>query len=155
MPRKPKSPPHVTPSSPQPTARGAFDFRITLQGGVTPRYAKALESSLLDYLAARDLESSGTELQLTISSADRGLTLDDQVALLIWLVEDLVPGRVELGPVTPRSGIAAVQGEVPFVRVQLSDLTLIPIAWLYRAGRLDADQILKMLGGFTCTGSIH
>jgi len=155
MPKKSTSSTHLPRPLPQSRLNGAFDVRITLRGGVSPKYARALERGLLDYLVARDLEASGSQLHLTVSSSDRELTTDDQVALLVWLIDDLVPASVELGPVKPRSARTTEEGEIPVVRVNLSELTLIPMAWLYRAGRLDADQMLKMMGEFTCTSSVH
>jgi hypothetical protein len=41
------------------------------------------------------------------------------------------------------------------VRAQSSDLMLIPMIWLYRAARVDARQVLQMLGGFTTISTVH
>jgi hypothetical protein len=153
MSRKSKIPPPI----PQPAAEPTLGFTIwiTLRRGMSPQSEQAFERGLADYMDSRDLQWWGTHLCAAIGSDDRSLSEEDQVDLLIWLVDGLTSATVEIGRLGPNTGMPARRDSVPVVRVQSSDLMLIPIVWLYRAGRVNATQVLDMLGGFVTTSTVH
>jgi hypothetical protein len=135
-----------------------FALWITLLRGISPHDELHFERELADYLDTRDLQWWGTHLHAVIWCADRELTETDQVDLLVWLIENYTPTAVQLGPLGPLGSSPALPSRtnsIPVVRAQFSDLTVIPISWLYRAGRASARQVLEMLGGYTTAGAVH
>jgi hypothetical protein len=135
-----------------------FSLWITLLRGISPHDELRFERELADYLDARDLQWWGTHLHAGIWCADRELTETDQVDLLVWLIENYTPTVVQmsaLGSLGANPAPPNRADSVPVVRAQFSDLTVIPISWLYRAGRATARQVLEMLGGYTTASSVH
>jgi len=155
MSRKPKMPPPLP--MPQPDAEPVLGFTIwiTPRRGLSPQAEQAFERGFADYLDSRDLQWWGTHLCVAIGSDHRSLTEEDQVDVLMWLVEAWASAIVEIGRLGPHTGMPARRDALPVVRVQSSDLMLIPIVWLYRAGRVNAKQVLDMLGGFVTTSTVH
>jgi len=147
----------MPPLSPEPDAEPTLGFTIwiTLRRGISPQAEQVFERSLADYMDSRDLQWWGTHLCATVRSDDRDLTESDQVDLLLWLVEGVTPTTVEIGPLSPGTGMPARRDSLAVVRAQSSDLMLIPMIWLYRAGRVNAKQVLEMLGGFNTTCTVH
>ena len=132
-----------------------FTIWITLWRGISPQEEQVFERSLTDYLDSRDLQWWGTHLCAAVRCDDRDLTDSDQVDLLLWLVDGVSPRSVEIGRLSPGTGMPARRDSTPVVRAQSSDLMLIPMIWLYRAGRVDAKQVLEMLGGFNTICTVH
>lgn len=155
MSRKSKTPP--PPPTPQPDAEPVLGFTvwITPRRGLSPQAEQAFERGFADYLDSRDLQWWGTHLCVAIGSDDRSLSEEDQVDVLIWLLDGWTSATVEIGGLAPHTGLPARRDALPVVRVQASDLMLIPIVWLYRAGRVNAKQVLEMLGGFVTTCTVH
>lgn len=135
-----------------------FSLWITLTRGISLRDEQRFERELADYLDARDLQWWGTHLHAAIWGAERELTEADQVDLLVWLIDNFTPTVVRIGPLGPlgdRLTPTSRTDSMPVVRALFSDLTVIPISWLYRAGRANARQVLEMLGGYTTASPVH
>ena len=148
---------NMPPTMPRPDTDPTLGFtiRINLRRGISPHAEQAFERSLSDYMDSRDLQWQGTHLCAAVRCDDRDLSASDQVDLLLWLVEGVTPTIVEIGPLISGAAMAERGNSVPVVRAQSSDLMLIPMIWLYRAGRVNAKQVLEMLGGFNTTGTVH
>jgi hypothetical protein len=153
MSRKSKMPPPM----PQPADESTqgFTIWIHLRRGISPRSEQAFERDLADYLESRSLLWWGTQLHAEVGSDDHELTETDQVDLLFWLIESPTSATVEIGQLGPHTGMPACRGSLPVVRVQSSDLMLVPMMWLYRAGRIKASHVLEMLGGYAMTSPVH
>jgi hypothetical protein len=147
MSRKSKMPPPMPQPANEPMQ--GFTIWITLRRGISPRSEQMFERDLADYLESRSLLWSGTQLHAEVGADDHDLTETDQVDLLFWLIESPTPSTVEIGQLRPHTGMLARRGSLPVVRVQSSELMLIPMICLYRAGRIDAKHVLEMLGGHT------
>jgi len=84
----------------------------------------------------------------------RSLTATDQVDLIVWLSDDMVPVTVLLSPLSATIDRPAVR-DAGCVRADGSDLTLIPLTWLYRCRRITAEMFLQILGGFVRPAVVH
>jgi hypothetical protein len=132
-----------------------FTVWLTPSPATTSAEQSRFQRRIEDYLSEHDLLASGAQLQMLIWADDRSLSATDQVDLLIWAVEQPGVTAVELGPLVPHTGAPGERGSQPMVVARFSDLCLIPIVWLYRASRLNAQQVIEMLGGFRSTATVH
>jgi hypothetical protein len=153
MSRKSKMPPPMPQPADEPTQ--GFTIWITVRRGISPYSEQVFERDLADYMESRLLVWWGTQLHAEVWSDDRDLTESDQVDLLFWLIESPTPTTVEIGQLGPHTGMPFRRGALPVVRVQSSDLMLIPMIWLYRAGRITAKHVLEMVGGYTTRSVVH
>lgn len=133
----------------------AFTVWITPPRGATSHMRATFVRQLEDYLIGQDIQSRGGFQQLLVWSDERSLTAGDQVNLLLWLINQAGAAAAEIGPLQSHSGAPSERGSQPVLQARFGDLALIPISWLYACGRLDADLVIRTLGGFRATVTLH
>jgi hypothetical protein len=131
--------------------RKAFAVRLRPSPLISAGERKALERELLDQVEAMGFELNGEFPAFQVCAPGRGLTADEQVAMLDWLIDR--PGLVALTMDLP--GWARAQGEGCVIEVPVGDLGLIGLTMLYRMRRISAPLYLQILGGFACPTAVH
>lgn len=107
------------------------------------------------YLEVCGLMRSMNPLHALIWSPERSLTLDDQIGMFVWMLEDRRAHDVEIGALQQHAGIPAQRDRVAQLPATLGDLALMPMASLYKASRLSAEQVIAMLGGYRPPVVLH
>lgn len=145
----------------------AFALELELRPGLPLQDSRKLERRLEDYAEAQGLQFEGTQLRHLVSAPDRPVSVDDQVALIDWLIDQ--PGliAVRLGPISGRAE-AGVDGEgqgegqdegqggdTAFLQIRSGDIALIGLTLLYRCGRITAALYLQILGGYVRPARCH
>ncbi|MBI5718708.1 MAG: hypothetical protein HZC37_13590 [Burkholderiales bacterium] len=133
--------------------RVGFMLRLEVRPGLPPKDCRDLERRLEDYAEQRDLLLSGHQLVHLVTAADRPLSVNDQVALLDWLVD--LPGlvSVRVGPLVSERELH--DEESAFLQVLPGELALIGLTLLYRCGRITPALYLQILGGCVRPAHIH
>ena len=131
-----------------------FTLRILARPGLGPAAEEAFADRLEAYMSEHELFTRGGPLCCVVWCPERSLTATDQVDLIDWLAGDLVPVTVLLSPLSTVLDRPA-PSEDGCVRVDGSDLTLIPLTWLYRCRRISAELFLQILGGFVRPAVVH
>jgi hypothetical protein len=116
---------------------------------------QAFRRGLDRYLESCGLTRTLNPLHTLISSPERILTLDDQIGLLAWMVEDSRAIGVEIGALQQQTGIPSQRDRVAQLPAMFSDHALFPMVSLYQAGRLCAEQVVEMLGGYHAPVALH
>ena len=139
-----------------------FALQLDVLPGLPLAECRRLERRLEDYAEAQGLRFEGTQLRHVVSSPERGVSVNDQVALLDWLVDQPGLVGVRLGPIAPVSalGEASADPDEPgdegaFVQVRTGDLALIGLTLLYRCGRIAPVLYLQILGGYVRPVHVH
>lgn len=107
------------------------------------------------HLGSRGLLRSMNPLHTLVWSHERSLSLDDQIDLLVWLIEDRRAIGVELGALQPHAGVPAQRDRVAQLPAMFGGHTLLSMTRLYKAGRLRAEQVVEMLGGYRAPVTLH
>jgi len=141
----------------------AFALELELRPGLPLQDSRKLERRLEDYAEAQGLQFEGTQLRHLVSAPDRQVSVDDQVALIDWLIDQ--PGliAVRLGPIGGRAeagadGEGQVEGQggdAAFIQIRSGDIALIGLTLLYRCGRITAALYLQILGGYVRPARCH
>jgi hypothetical protein len=71
------------------------------------------------------------------------------------MIEDRRAIAVEIGALQLHTGIPSQRDRVAQLPAMFGDHALIPMANLYRAGRLCAEQVVEMLGGYHAPVALH
>jgi hypothetical protein len=100
-----------------------------------------------DYLSELRLSMTGVPLCLVLWSEERSLSATDQVDFIEWLISDPIAPTVVLSPLSECTHVVADRGSA-WLRADATDMTLIPLTWLYSIHRISAEQYLQILGGF-------
>jgi hypothetical protein len=137
-----------------------FALQLELRPGLPLAECRRLERRLEDYAEAQDLHIEGTQLHHVVSAPGRPVGVDDQVALLDWLVDQSGVVAVRLGPIgtlqsLPDTGGAAGQGDAAFIHVHTVDVALIGVTLLYRCARITPTLYLQILGGYVRPAQVH
>ena len=141
-----------------------FALQLELRPGLPLAECRQLERRLEDYAEAQDLHIEGTQLHHVVSAPGRPVGVDDQVALLDWLVDQAGVVAVRLGPIGPIWSLDALnaaddaalgQGTGAFVHVHTVDVALIGLTLLYRCARITPTLYLQILGGYVRPAQIH
>jgi hypothetical protein len=85
-------------------------------------------------------------------------TLESQSLLgfTIWITPFRGVTPVQLATFQRRlENYLSERSSLPVVLAQFGDLCVVPIAWLYNASRLKADQVIEMQGGYRSTATLH
>lgn len=129
-----------------------FALELELRPGLQLPDFRRLERRLEDYAEAQGLQFVGTQLHHRVSAPDRPVGVNDQVALIDWLVDQPGLVAIRLGPITALAQFDAVgQGEgndSAFIQVRTGDFALIGLTLLYRCGRITPTLYLQILGGY-------
>jgi hypothetical protein len=131
----------------QPEPRLGFTVWIQPRPGIHPSAESAFARRLDDYLSERRLSMAGAPLCLVLWSEERSLGAVDQVDFIEWLISDPISPTVVLSPLSERIDVVADRG-AGWLRADVTDMTLIPLTWLYSIHRISAEQYLQILGGF-------
>ena len=158
MPRRAESPPRQRRAQ-----RADLTFALELQ--VRPSLSwpegRQLERRLQDYAEAQGLRIEGTQLRHLVSATDRPVSINDQVALIDWLVDQPGLVGVRVGAISPRD---SEEDDVPldeegapqaFVQLRTCDLVVIGLTLLYRCGRIAPALYLQILGGYVRPVHLH
>ena len=158
MPRRAESPPRRRRAQ-----RADLTFALELQ--VRPSLSwpegRQLERRLQDYAEAQGLRIEGTQLRHLVSATDRPVSINDQVALIDWLVDQPGLVGVRVGAISPRD---SEEDDVPldeegapqaFVQLRTCDLVVIGLTLLYRCGRIAPALYLQILGGYVRPVHLH
>lgn len=130
-----------------PQAAAGFSVELDFSPVARLSQVRELEREIEDYADAHDLLIYGTQQRLTVHAQNRPATVEDQVALIDWLVDRPGLSRVRVSPL--KAEVAQGGDEKGgYVQVASGDLAVIGVTLLYRLGRLKADQYLQLLGGF-------
>lgn len=136
-------------------------FALTLETDPGLPYAECrqLERCLEDYAEAHGLQLLGHQLHQLVCAPNRPVSVNDQVALIDWVID--LPGlvAVRLGPIVPMSEAPQAPEEGvdddAFVQVRAGDVALIGLTLLYRCGRIAPSLYLQILGGYVRPASTH
>ncbi len=120
-----------------------FIVELDAAPGTSLARVRDLERALEDYAEDHALDINGMQLKFVVHALGRSTTAEDQVALLDWLVDRPGLRRVRLGALR-RPGA----GQGGHLDVASGDMAVIAVTMLYRLGRLRAEQLLQILGGF-------
>lgn len=151
-----KSPPPVLPQHlDAPDSGLGFTVWVHLARAASAAEVRLYRDSLDRFLDVHGLSRSMNPLHMLVWAVDRSLTLADQIELLVWMVHDGRAAALEIGPLQMHMGLPAGRDRVPTLPARLADNSLLSMAWLYRAGRLPAEQCLAMLGGFQGPVTLH
>ena len=131
----------------QPEPLLGFTVWIQPRPGIHPSAESDFARRLDDYLSERRLSMTGAPLCLVLWSEDRSLSAVDQVDLIEWLISDPISPTVVLSPLSGQTHVVADRG-AGWLRADVTDMTLIPLTWLYSVRRISAEQYLQILGGF-------
>ena len=142
------------PNATPPELHLGFTAWIQPRPGLYPSAESAFARRLEDYLAERNLSMTGGPLCLVLWSDERSLSAIDQVDFIEWLVNDPIVPTVVLSPLNERTD-AVADRRAGWLRVDVMDMNLIPVTWLYRIHRISADQYLQILGGFVRPAVTH
>jgi hypothetical protein len=107
------------------------------------------------YLESYGMTRTLNPLHALICSPERSLTLNDQINLLVWMIEDRRALGVEIGALQLHTGIPSQRDRVAQLPAMFEDQALVPMASLYKAGRLYAEQVVEMLGGYHAPVALH
>lgn len=145
----------------RPTREDSQCFALTLETDPGLPYAECrhLERHLEDYAEAQGLLLLGHQLRQLVCAPDRPVSVNDQVALIDWVIN--LPGlvAVRLGPIVPMSESPTPPEDGmdadAFVQVRAGDIALIGLTLLYRCGRIAPSLYLQILGGYVRPASTH
>jgi hypothetical protein len=138
----------------KPLEHQCFTLWITPRPGLTLSDELDFVRRLEDYLRERELEMTGGPLHTVVSSASRSLTATDQVDLIVGLVRDPVVERVAVSPLL-RSGSRPAEREAGYIEAPSLDVPVIALTILYGCGRVSAEMVLQILGGFVRPAVVH
>lgn len=112
-----------------------------------PRDEVLLQRRLEDRLLDLGLRiGGGTQRYLFIEPIDRELSLTDQVDLVDWCLGHMQPVQIAVSSFTCARTLLPVAVKV--MRIGRFDQACIAVSWLYRMGRIRAEQYVEILGGF-------
>ena len=138
----------------QPEPCLGFTVWIQPMPGIHPSAESAFARRLDDYLSDRRFSMTGAPLCLVLWSEERSLSAIDQVDFIEWLISDPISPTVVLSPLIERIDVIADRG-AGWPRADVTDLTLVPLKWLYSIHRISAEQYLEILGGFVRPAVTH
>ena len=127
--------------------RLGFTVSIQHRRGLHPSAEFDFARRLEDYVSEHGLSMTGAPVCPSLWSAERSLNAIDQVELIEWLIADPIAPTVLLSPLNSRVDVIAGAGTA-WLRAEVTDMALIPLAWLYSSHRISAEQYLQILGGF-------
>ncbi len=146
---------HGSGSRPRGESTG-FALQLELRPGLPLAECRHIERRLEDYAETQGLALAGHQLHQFVVATDRPVTVNDQVALLDWLVD--MPGLVaaRVGPIVAHQDPAGEpQDDVAFVQARTGDLAVIGLTLLYRCGRITPNLYLQILGGYVRPVNLH
>lgn len=125
-----------------------FWIGLRLRPGVPWREELEVERMLEDRLAALGLRiGGGAQRQLFIEAADRELSLADQIDVVDWCLCHTPATQVAVSSLTAGAS-RPLPVTIQVMRVERFNLASLHVSWLYRMGRLRADQYAEISGGF-------
>jgi hypothetical protein len=134
-----------------------FLLQVEPRPGFTVAEARQLDRALEDYAESHELDLSGGQLVLVVSSEDRSLTVTDQVDFMDWLIDQSGISCVRVSTLTSKLDISGAHSvwQAGAAHVSVCDLGVIGLTILYRARRITADLYLQILGGFMRPALVH
>lgn len=153
---KRKSPPPVLPLDlEQPAPALGFTVWVHLARPASAAEVKLFRYGLDRYLETNELARSLNPLHMLVWSAERSLTVADQVDLLTWLIVDGRAAAVEIGDLQTHMGLPASRDRVRMLPARPADHSVLTVTSLYRTGQLEAEQFVEMLGGYRAPVALH
>jgi hypothetical protein len=159
MPRRAESPPRQRRAERGPDL--AFALELQVRPSLSWPEGRQLERRLQDYAEAQGLQIEGTQLRHRVSATDRPVSVNDQVALIDWLVDQPGLVGVRVGTIGPRGtegdDVPLDEEGAPqaFVQLRTCDLVVIGLTLLYRCGRITPALYLQILGGYVRPVHLH
>jgi hypothetical protein len=136
-----------------------FVLHLELRPGLPLAECRRLARRLEDYAEAHEIQLEGTQLRHVVSAPGRELSVDDQVALLDWLVDQPGVVAVRLGPIAPIGALHEPDDHTgqgaAFIHARTVDVAWIGLTLLYRCARITPTLYLQILGGSVRPAHIH
>jgi len=130
-----------------PTTPQGFWLSLRLPPGMPHRSEVQLERDLEDHLRDLGLRvGGGSQKHLFIEAEDRELALADQIDLADWFLSSTRATHVAVTNLTRARTMPPATSKV--LRIDRFDLASLAVGWLYRMGRIRAEQYAEILGGF-------
>ncbi len=146
------------PSSKTSASNPSLERQIVLRGfwlglrmppGMTGREELTVERRLADHVSDLGLiVGEGAQRRAFVHADDRELSLTDQIDLTDWCLCHTPATHVAVSGLAD-AAIWPLPLTAQVLRIDRFDPALIAVSCLYRMGRIQAEQYLQMLGGFT------
>ncbi len=139
----------VDPKKQAAPAKRGFWLGLRLPYGMASRALDVIAHDLQDRLSELDLkveESQG--LHFFIEGEELEPSISEQVALADWCLCHTPATLVAISSMLEGANFP-LQGSVQAMRIERSDQAAGAVSWLYRMGRIRAEQYVEILGGFS------
>lgn len=124
-----------------------FWISLRMPHGTSHRSETQLQRGIEDHVHELGMRiAGGTQRHLYITADDRDLALADQIDLVDWCLTHTQATQVAVTSLTWVSTMRPVTVKV--LSVERFDLATFAVSWLYRMGRICAEQYAEILGGF-------